>query len=49
MAGAGRDGKLTVGKTETVGPGTHEDGRGLRLVVKASGARSWVLRYQMSG
>lgn len=49
MAGAGRDGKLSVRKVETAVPGTHEDGRGLRLVVRASGARSWVLRYQMSG
>ena len=30
----------------SAGPGTYEDGAGLRLVVKASGARSWVLRYK---
>lgn len=30
-------------------PGTHEDGDGLRLVVKASGRKSWVLRFQLAG
>lgn len=30
-------------------PGTYGDGRGLRLVVKASGRKSWVLRYQRNG
>lgn len=30
-------------------PGTYEDGDGLRLVVKATGRKSWVLRYQLSG
>lgn len=29
--------------------GRHVDGRGLMLVVKPSGARSWVLRYQLNG
>lgn len=43
-------GKLTAKKTESLSvPGTYEDGGGLRLVVKRSGAKSWVLRYQLSG
>lgn len=29
--------------------GTYEDGEGLRLVVKATGRKSWVLRYQTNG
>lgn len=29
--------------------GTYEDGDGLRLVVKASGSKSWLLRYQIAG
>src|SRR5687767_9612542 len=40
---------LTARKVETAGPGSHVDGRGLMLVVKPSGARSWVLRYQLNG
>ncbi|HEX6012518.1 MAG TPA: Arm DNA-binding domain-containing protein [Geminicoccaceae bacterium] len=44
-----RAGKLTARSVETAGPGTHEDGRGLRLVVKPGGSRSWVLRYQIAG
>src|SRR5689334_1935101 len=40
---------LTARKVETAGPGSHIDGRGLMLVVKASGSRSWVLRYQIAG
>lgn len=40
---------LSVRKVETAGPGRHGDGRGLFLYVKASGARSWVLRYQVMG
>lgn len=40
---------LTARKVETAGPGRHVDGRGLMLVVKQSGARSWVLRYQLNG
>ncbi len=40
---------LTARKVETAAPGKHIDGRGLMLVVKASGARSWVLRYQLAG
>ncbi len=30
-------------------PGTYEDGEGLRLVVKSTGRKSWVLRFQLSG
>ena len=30
-------------------PGRHVDGNGLHLLVKASGARSWVLRYTLHG
>ena len=41
--------KLNAQKVKTAGPGRHGDGRGLFLYVKPSGARSWVLRYQMQG
>jgi integrase len=30
-------------------PGTYEDGSGLRLVVKPSGRKSWLLRFQLAG
>ncbi|MEQ9335141.1 integrase arm-type DNA-binding domain-containing protein [Thalassobaculum sp.] len=40
---------LTARKVETAGPGKYVDGRGLMLVVKDTGARSWVLRYQHDG
>ena len=40
---------LSARKVETAGPGRHGDGRGLFLYVKACGARSWVLRYQVMG
>jgi hypothetical protein len=40
---------LSVRKVQTAKPGRHSDGRGLMLLVKASGARSWVLRYQLKG
>lgn len=40
---------LTVRKVETAAPGRYTDGRGLMLVVKPTGARSWVLRYQLNG
>jgi len=46
---ARRSGVLTARKVETAGPGIYEDGAGLRLVVKSTGARSWVLRYQIGG
>ena len=40
---------LNARKVETALPGRHGDGRGLFLYVKASGPRSWVLRYQVAG
>jgi hypothetical protein len=43
-------GKLTTKQIENLTePGTYEDGEGLRLVVKASGKKSWVFRFQMAG
>lgn len=45
----GNDVALSAQKVKTAGPGRHGDGRGLFLYVKPSGARSWVLRYQMQG
>ncbi len=41
---------LNARKVDTARPGRHGDGRGgLFLFVKPSGARSWVLRYQVQG
>lgn len=40
---------LTDLKARKATPGIHADGRGLYLLVKPSGARSWFLRYQMDG
>jgi len=40
---------LSVQKVKSAGPGRHGDRRGLFLYVKPTGARSWVLRYQMQG
>lgn len=40
---------LSARKVETAKPGRHGDGRGLFLYVKATGSRSWVLRYQVQG
>ncbi|MGJ8572801.1 MAG: tyrosine-type recombinase/integrase [Hoeflea sp.] len=40
---------LSVRKVESAEPGKHGDGRGLFLFVKPTGARSWVLRYQLNG
>lgn len=40
---------LNARKVETAVPGRHGDGRGLFLYVKPTGARSWVLRYQVQG
>lgn len=43
-------GKLNPKQVENLTePGTYEDGDGLRLVVKASGGKSWVLRFQLNG
>lgn len=41
--------KLSARKVETAQAGRHGDGRGLFLYVKPTGARSWVLRYQVQG
>ena len=40
---------LSVRKVQTAKPGRHTDGQGLMLLVKPSGARTWVLRYQIKG
>ncbi len=43
-------GKLNPKQVENLTePGTYEDGDGLRLVVKASGRKSWLLRFQLAG
>lgn len=43
-------GKLTALKVKKlVEKGSYEDGDGLRLVVRESGSKSWVLRYQVGG
>ena len=43
--------KLTDRTVKTVGPGRYSDGtvKGLMLVVRDSGSRAWVLRYQIGG
>lgn len=40
---------LTARKVQTAKAGKHSDGNGLFLFVKATGGKSWVLRYQMNG
>lgn len=40
---------LTTLKVKNAKPGRHVDGRGLCLLVKDSGARTWVLRMQKDG
>jgi integrase len=40
---------LTTLKVKNANPGRHVDGRGLCLLVKPSGARTWVLRMQRNG
>ena len=43
-------GKLNPKQLENLGdPGTYEDGDGLRLVIKKTGRKYWVLRYQLNG
>lgn len=43
-------GKLNPKQVENlIEPGTYEDGDGLRLVVKATGRKSWLLRFQLAG
>jgi len=41
--------KLTPRKVATAGPGKHEDGGGLRLVVSQTGGRKWILRFTLHG
>lgn len=40
---------LTALRVKNAKPGRHSDGKGLYLLVKPSGARSWVLRVQVNG
>jgi integrase len=40
---------LTTVQVRNANPGRHADGKGLYLLVKPSGARSWVLRIQSAG
>ena len=40
---------LTTLKIKNARPGRHGDGRGLCLLVKSSGARTWLLRMQLNG
>lgn len=42
-------GKLTAKSVEKAKPGRHADGEGLYLLVKPTGARTWVLRVQVNG
>ncbi|MBU2032778.1 MAG: Arm DNA-binding domain-containing protein, partial [Alphaproteobacteria bacterium] len=41
--------KLTAMSVKNAPPGRHGDGEGLCLLVKPSGAKSWVLRIQADG
>ena len=47
MSNAKRLTALEVGRLTN--PGTYGDGRGLMLLVKASGTRSWILRAISNG
>ncbi len=40
---------LTARKVQTAKAGKHSDGNGLFLLVKETGGKSWVLRYQING
>lgn len=40
---------LTAQAVKHAGPGRHADGGGLHLLVKQSGARSWVYRFMLNG
>lgn len=42
-------GKLTALQVKNAKPGRHGDGKGLYLLVKDTGARSWVLRVVVNG
>jgi integrase len=41
--------RLTALQVKNAKPGRHADGRGLYLMVRESGSRSWVLRAQVDG
>lgn len=41
--------RLTVANVRSAKPGRHADGGGLYLLVKPTGARSWLLRVQVDG
>ena len=41
--------RLSARKVETAKSGMHPDGHGLYLLVKPSGARSWIFRFMLSG
>lgn len=41
--------KLSARQVTTAGPGKHEDGGGLRLVVSQSRAKKWVIRFTVNG
>lgn len=45
----GMEKMLSARKVATAGPGYYADGGGLYLQVTESGARSWILRYQLNG
>lgn len=55
VGGAGNTSEEVMGKLNPkqvenlIEPGTYEDGDGLRLVVKATGGKSWLLRFPLSG
>src|SRR5688500_16172340 len=40
---------LTIAQVKNAKPGRHADGKGLYLLVKPSGSKSWVLRDQHNG
>ena len=40
---------LTPLSVKNAKPGRHADGGGLHLLVKESGARSWVYRFMLNG
>jgi integrase len=41
--------QLTALQVKNLAPGSYIDGGGLRLLVKSTGARSWVFRYSLRG
>jgi integrase len=41
--------KLTSRKVASAAPGKHADGNGLWLLVKPTGARSWIFRFTLDG